>query len=44
MEPSKLLAKDVYNLIIVAKPQEELDRAKAWFDENMPAVNIIYRQ
>ena len=43
MEISKLLAKDGYSLIIVAKPQEELDRAKAWFDEHMPDVNIIYR-
>ena len=43
MELSKLLAKDGYILIIVAKPQEELDHAKEWFDEHMPEVNIIYR-
>ncbi|MFX1407697.1 MAG: SDR family NAD(P)-dependent oxidoreductase [Promethearchaeota archaeon] len=44
MELSKLLAKDGYSLIIVAKPPEELNRAKAWFDENMPTSKIIYRQ
>ena len=44
MELSKLLAKDGYSLIIVAKPQEELDRAKAWFDENMPKTKIVYKQ
>ena len=44
MELSKLLAKDGYNLIIVAKPQEELDRAKVWFEENMPTVKVIYRR
>ena len=44
MELAKLLAKDGYSLIIVAKPQEELDRAKAWFDENMPKTKIVYHQ
>ena len=44
MELSKLLAKDGYSLIIVAKPQDELDRAKAWFDKNMPVTKIIYRK
>ncbi|MHA1521687.1 MAG: SDR family NAD(P)-dependent oxidoreductase [Promethearchaeota archaeon] len=44
MELSKLLGKDGYSLIIVAKPQEELDRAKEWFSENMPDVEIKYRQ
>ena len=44
MELSKLLAKDGYSLVIVAKPQEELDLAKEWFDQNMPETNIVYRQ
>ncbi len=44
MELSKLLAKDGYSLIIVAKPQEELDRAKAWFDENMPEADVVYHK
>lgn len=44
MEFSKLLGKDGYSLIIVAKPQEELDRAKEWFTENMPDVKIVYHQ
>jgi hypothetical protein len=44
MELSKLLAKDGYSLIIVAKPQEELDQAKGWFDEHMSETRIVYRQ
>ena len=44
MELSKLLGNDGYSLVIVAKPQEELDRAKEWFDENMPETKIVYRQ
>ena len=44
MELSKLLAKDGYSLVIVAKPQDELDRAKSWFDENMPTTKIVYHQ
>jgi len=43
LELSKLLAKDGYSLIVVAKPQDELDRAKTWFDEHMSEVKIIYR-
>ncbi len=42
LEFSKLLGKEGYSLIIVAKPQDELDRAKEWFDKNMPKVSIIY--
>jgi short-subunit dehydrogenase len=44
MELSKLLAKDGYCLVIVAKPQEELDQAKEWFDQNMPNTKIVYHQ
>ncbi|MFX1500991.1 MAG: SDR family NAD(P)-dependent oxidoreductase [Promethearchaeota archaeon] len=44
MELSKLLIKDGYSVIIVAKPQEELERAKAWFDKNMPNAELIYFQ
>ena len=44
MELAKLLAKDGYSLVIVAKPQEELDRAKAWFDKNMPDTKFVFRQ
>ncbi len=44
MEFSKLLAIDGYNLIIVAKPQEELIRAQKWFSEHMPKINIVFRQ
>ena len=44
MELAKLLANDGYSLVIVAKPQEELDRAKVWFDENMPETKIVYHQ
>ncbi len=44
MEFSKLLGKDGYIVIIIAKPQDELDRAKAWFDANMPKANIVCHQ
>jgi len=44
MELTKLLIKDGYGVIIVAKPQDELDRAKAWFDKNLPNAEIIYHQ
>ncbi len=44
MELTKLLIMDGYSVIVVAKPQDELDHAKAWFDKNMPNKEIIYFQ
>ncbi|MHA1720960.1 MAG: SDR family NAD(P)-dependent oxidoreductase [Promethearchaeota archaeon] len=44
MEFSKLLIKDGYRVIIVAKPEEELKKAEKWFREHLPDADIIYHQ
>lgn len=40
-ELSKLFAKDGYNLIIVSKPADELERAKKYFNENFKSTEVI---
>lgn len=43
-ELSKLFAKDGYNLVIVSLPQDELDRAKNYFDSNYDIETVILQK
>lgn len=41
---AKLFANDGYNLVIVSLPQDELDRAKQYFEENCKDIDVVTYQ